>query len=65
MTDNTPLRLVHLANFNSTNIGNGALANGLELVLEEDFSHAIKWTRLPWDDFTFNICDFDHDFMIL
>ena len=35
------LKLIHLANFNSTNIGNGALIKGLENVFSEDFNKEI------------------------
>jgi polysaccharide pyruvyl transferase WcaK-like protein len=57
------MRLIHLANFNSTNIGNGALINGLESTLEEDFSAPIQWQREAWDDYTFRLKDFDGAFI--
>lgn len=57
------MRLLHLANFNSTNIGNGALINGLESTLEEDFSTPIEWQREAWDDYTFRLKDFDAGFV--
>lgn len=57
------MKLVHLANFNSTNVGNGALIHGLEKTMEEDFSISIDWDREPWDDYTFGLRDFDQDFV--
>jgi hypothetical protein len=54
-----PLKLVHLANFNSTNIGNGALISGLETVFQEDFPGGVEWTREPWDDYSFGLQGFD------
>lgn len=55
--------LVHLANFNSTNIGNGALICGLETTVEEDSPVGIRWCREPWDDYTFGLIDFDESFV--
>ncbi len=63
MTSSNPLKLIHLANFNSTNIGNGALINGLESAMEEDLPRSIEWLREPWDDYTFKLLDFDQDFV--
>lgn len=57
------LNLIHLANFNSTNIGNGALIRGLEATFEEDMPSVVKWIREPWDDYTFKITDFDRVFV--
>lgn len=57
------LRLVHLANFHSTNIGNGALISGTERVLEEDFGVPITWHREAWDDYTFGLKSFDAAFV--
>ena len=59
------LKLVHLANFNSTNIGNGALIFGLEALLAADFPKDIIWIREPWDDYTFGFRQFDHRFVEL
>jgi hypothetical protein len=59
------LTLVHLANFNSTNIGNGALISGLEAVLAADFPLEITWIREPWDDYSFGLRKFDHGFVEL
>ena len=57
------LSLLHLANFNSTNVGNGALINGLEKTISEDFASKVIWKRLPWDDYTFQKKDFDKKFV--
>lgn len=57
------LRLVHLANFHSTNIGNGALISGTERVLEEDLGVPISWHREAWDDYTFGLKAFDAEFV--
>jgi len=57
--------LIHLANFNSTNIGNGALALGLERVVAEDFGAEISWHREAWDDYTFDKKSFDEQFVDL
>jgi polysaccharide pyruvyl transferase WcaK-like protein len=63
MSGNLPLKLVHLANFSSTNIGNGALAGGLECTLAEDLGRPIDWQREAWDDYTFRKLDFDQAFV--
>jgi hypothetical protein len=63
MNSENPLKLIHLANFNSTNIGNGALISGLESTLEEDLPCPISWSREPWDDYTFGLVDFDQGFV--
>ena len=47
-----PLKILHLANHKSTNIGNGALIAGLERVLTEDFETPLEFTAEPWDDYT-------------
>jgi len=60
-----PLKLIHLANFNSTNIGNGALISGLEHLLNEDFPRKIEWKQEPWDDYTFGFRKFDRRFVDL
>lgn len=57
------LSVMHLANTNSVNIGNGALISGTERVLGEDLGLAIEWTREPWDDYTFEIKQFDETFV--
>lgn len=55
--------MVHLANFNSNNIGNGALIYGTERVLREDASVEIEFKSLAWDDYTFQLKAFDMDFV--
>jgi hypothetical protein len=60
-----PMKLVHLANFNSTNIGNGALISGLEHLITADFPSEITWVREPWDDYSFGIRRFDQRFVEL
>lgn len=65
MSSKRPLNLIHLANFNSTNIGNGALVNGLESTIEEDFPCPVRWHREAWDDYTFRLRDFDRTFVDL
>lgn len=59
------LHLLHLANFNSTNIGNGALIQGTERVISEDFGRPVRWARAAWDDYTFGIRKFDREFVRL
>ncbi|MBU6176803.1 MAG: polysaccharide pyruvyl transferase family protein [Bacteroidetes bacterium] len=63
MTISSPIELLHLANFNSTNVGNGALIQGLEYTLENDFPIEIAWRREAWDDYTFGKLDFDVEFV--
>ncbi len=55
--------LVHLANFNSTNIGNGALIFGTERVLREDWNEDVQFLSEPWDDYTFDLKRFDSNFV--
>ena len=57
------IRLLHLANYGSTNIGNGALIQGTERVVNEDFTHDIEWNPLAWDDYTFGKKSFDEQFV--
>jgi hypothetical protein len=59
------LKLIHLANFNSTNIGNGALITGLEKRISEDFKAKVDWVLEAWDDYTFGYKQFDHNFVEL
>lgn len=59
------MRLVHLANFHSTNIGNGALIHGTEKVMAEDVDPSVQWTRAAWDDYTFGLKTFDEEFVRL
>jgi hypothetical protein len=46
------LRVLHLANHKSTNIGNGALVLGLERTLAEDFARPVHFVHEAWDDYT-------------
>lgn len=57
------MRLLHLANFNSTNIGNGALVFGTERVLGEDLGGQVSFTPVAWDDYTFGFKKFDAEFV--
>ncbi len=45
------MKLLHLANWNSTNIGNGALVYGTERVLREDIEKSMEFTAEPWDEY--------------
>jgi len=63
MNKKNRLRLIHLANFNSTNIGNGALIDGLENTVESDFPVPVEWLRESWDNYTFGFIDFDQTFV--
>ena len=56
------MNLIHLANTNSTNVGNGALIWGLERVFAEDLPQA-RLTRAAWDDYTFEKLAFDRAFV--
>lgn len=58
------MRLLHLANLNSTNIGNGALIFGTERVLKEDLGD-VEFTPTAWDDYTFELKKFDEKFVEL
>lgn len=59
------IRLIHLANYGSTNIGNGALIQGTERVVSEDFPCDIEWIPAAWDDYTFGHSTFDQQFVDL
>ncbi len=56
-------RFLHLANHGSTNIGNGALIQGTERVVQEDFPDEIEWVPAAWDDYTFGRAAFDKQFV--
>jgi len=58
-----PRKLIHLANFNSTNIGNGALIFGTERVLQQDWRAPVVFIPEPWDDYTFGLRHFDAGFV--
>jgi len=57
------MKILHLANFNSTNIGNGALIFGTERVLREDVDKKIEFLHEAWDDYTFGLKKFDKKFV--
>jgi polysaccharide pyruvyl transferase WcaK-like protein len=57
------VRLLHLANFGSRNIGNGALILGLERVLAEDFATPPQLSAEPWDDYSLGARHFDESFV--
>jgi polysaccharide pyruvyl transferase WcaK-like protein len=59
------IRLIHLANYGSTNIGNGALIQGTERVVSEDFPCDVEWIPAAWDDYTFGHATFDQQFVDL
>ena len=59
------LRILHLANFNSTNIGNGALIYGTEQTLKEDLGPDVEFVPEAWDDYTFGLKTFDQAFVDL
>jgi len=45
------VKLLHLANFGSTNVGNGALIDGTERVIREDFPESVEFVHEPWDEY--------------
>lgn len=59
------MKFLHFANWNSTNIGNGALALGAERVLREDLGPETEFVREAWDDYTFGLKKFDEQFVAL
>jgi polysaccharide pyruvyl transferase WcaK-like protein len=59
------LSLLHLVNGRSANVGNGALTEGAEAVLDEDLPRPVRWRREAWDDYTFGSKPFDRDFVAL
>lgn len=61
--ENRPLSLIHLINGRSANVGNGALTEGAESVLNEDLGRPITWLRDCWDDYTFGLKPFDRTFV--
>lgn len=60
-----PKKILHLANWNSTNVGNGALIRGTERLLKEDAPFEIDFVPEAWDDYTFKFKHFDQDFVDL
>jgi polysaccharide pyruvyl transferase WcaK-like protein len=59
------VKLLHLANYHSTNIGNGALISGTERVLREDLGADLTFAPAAWDDYTFGLKPFDEAFVHL
>lgn len=59
------MKILHLANWNSTNIGNGALIYGTQRVLAEDAPCPIEFVPEAWDDYTFKRKTFDSRFVEL
>lgn len=59
------IKVLHLANWNSTNIGNGALIHGSEKVFKEDISMDVEFIPEAWDDYTFKRKKFDESFVSL
>lgn len=59
------MKIIHLANWNSTNIGNGALIYGTERLLSEDAPFPITFIPEAWDDYTFGLKKFDENFVNL
>ncbi|MEW6657706.1 MAG: polysaccharide pyruvyl transferase family protein [Thermodesulfobacteriota bacterium] len=58
------LRFLHLANYHSDNIGNGALIAGTERVLREDLGRELTFIPEPWADYTaLNAKPFDEAFV--
>lgn len=58
------MKILHLANWNSTNIGNGALIYGTQRLLGEDIPD-IEFIPEAWDDYTFKRKHFDETFVDL
>ena len=56
------MRLIHLANFNSTNVGNGALISGTEESISNDIP-SLYLLPESWDDYTFGLKKFDENFV--
>lgn len=63
MPPKTHLSLLHLVNARSANVGNGALTEGLESILNEDLGCSLQFERLAWDDYTFGVKPFDREFV--
>jgi Polysaccharide pyruvyl transferase len=57
------VKLLHLANHGSRNVGNGALILGLERVLREDFRTEPSFAAEPWDDYSIGRRRFDESFV--
>ncbi|MBI3637450.1 MAG: polysaccharide pyruvyl transferase family protein [Candidatus Rokubacteria bacterium] len=60
------MKLLHLANHHSTNVGNGALIHGTERVLTEDLGDQVTFVPEAWDDYTLRgLRRFDGEFVDL
>ncbi|MDB4992177.1 MAG: hypothetical protein JWL75_422 [Parcubacteria group bacterium] len=59
------MKILHLANWNSTNIGNGALIYGTQHIIAEDFPEPVEFIPEAWDDYTFKRKFFDEKFVDL
>jgi len=57
------VKISHLTNLRSPNVGNAALTLGSERTLEEDLGGGITFERIAWDDYTFGQKNFDSDFL--
>lgn len=57
------LKISHLTNLRSPNVGNAALTLGAERILEEDLGEGITFDRIAWDDYTFGQKNFGSDFL--
>ncbi len=59
------MKILHLANWNSTNIGNGALIYGTQRLLSEDLPFPVEFVPEAWDDYTFKRKKFSENFVEL
>ena len=59
------MKILHFANWHSTNIGNGALIHGTERVLHDDIDSSIEFVSEAWDDYTFGLKKWDQVFVDL
>lgn len=59
------MKLLHLGNWHSTNIGNGALIFGVERLLKEDLPGEVEIIPEAWDDYTFGLKAWDQKFVDL
>jgi len=57
------LKISHLTNLRSPNVGNAALTLGSERTLVQDLSQRISFERIAWDDYTFDRKSFQTDFL--
>jgi polysaccharide pyruvyl transferase WcaK-like protein len=57
------VKISHLTNLRSPNVGNAALTLGSERTLKEDLGGRITFERVAWDDYTFGKKSFESDFL--